>query len=98
MIRHSSGCLSTKLRPSRISASRGRRLSRGGGVSTCWMRRIQNADHTKLTASRAIVRGAPISLIRPPAAAGPPIIAIDWTAWSLALPSPMCSGSTMSGR
>ena len=37
-----------------------------------------------------MVSGAPMSLISPPAAAGPAIMATDCTAWSLALPSPMC--------
>ena len=39
-----------------------------------------------------------MSLINPPAMAGPAIIATDSAAWSLALPSPISWDSTISGR
>jgi hypothetical protein len=62
------------------------------------MRRMKNAEPTKLSASSAIVSGAPISRIMTPAAPGPATIATDWLACSLALPSLILSEGTSSGR
>ena len=88
VIRHSSGCLTTKASAlTHLDPERAAILARGRRVDV-----LDAADDTapirgSWSASRPMVSGAPISLIRPPANAGPPIIATDWVACSLALPS-----------
>ena len=97
-MRTSSGCRTTNESPSAISVRSGRRVSRGGGVSACRIRRTKKAESAKLTASAATSTGAATIRSSAPPTAGPATWATDWLACSFALPSTIWSPSTMAGR
>ena len=86
-IRRSRGWCHTNSRPSLTSSTRGRRSDRGGGVSTCSIRLMKNAEARKLTASIAMATGAPKARMRKPAVAGPATWRADTSSSPHSLPA-----------
>src|SRR5579864_7229058 len=92
---------STHARPSFTCGhifGRGSSASWRGRFSRCFMRIMNTADATKLTASTTIAYGAVIAAMRPPVMLGPPTCATETVSCSFELPSTRCSRSISAGR